>query len=229
MRLDKFVTSASDYSRSEVKRLIKNKTISVNQAVVTNPAQHIKDSDEVYYLDQRLETPTPRYFMLHKPQGCVCANQDSEHQTVLDLIDTPNKSSLQIAGRLDKDTTGLVLITDDGQWNHRVTSPNKKQFKIYRVTLENQIEAEAIEQLEQGVQLNNEKHPTQPAKVSLIDKKIIELSIQEGKYHQVKRMLAAVGNHVVALHRIQIGEIFLDAQLQQGEYRALNNDEVNSI
>lgn len=230
MRLDKYIASVTDYSRAEVKRLLKNKAVLRNENVISNPAEHIDAAcDTIYLHGEALSKPQARYIMLNKPQSTVCATEDSEHPTVIDLIDEPNKEKLQIAGRLDKDTTGLVLITDDGQWNHRVTSPNKACFKTYCVTLANPISQDAITQLESGILLRNESKPTLPAKVVKVGEQRIELSIQEGKYHQVKRMLAAVDNHVVSLHRQQIGSILLDSTLLPGEYRALHQEEIKAF
>lgn len=227
MRLDKYIASVSDYSRTEVKRLLKCKEIEVNGAIAINPALHIHEHNDTITLQgTKLAALAPRYFMLNKPQNTICATEDSEHPTVIDLLDEPNREKLHIAGRLDKDTTGLVLITDDGQWNHRITSPKKACFKTYRVTLATPLNHQAIEQLQNGVMLHNETRPTLAAKVITIDTHTIELSIQEGKYHQVKRMVAAVGNHVEALHRQQIGPIILDHALLEGEYRPLHADEI---
>jgi 16S rRNA pseudouridine516 synthase len=227
MRLDKYIASVTDYSRAEVKRLLKQHAIEINGVITTSPAQHIdENNDDITLHGNKLSALIPRYFMLNKPKGTVCATEDSEHPTVIDLIDEPNKEKLHIAGRLDKDTTGLVLVTDDGQWNHRITSPKKACFKTYRVTLATPLQPDAIKQLTQGITLRNETLPTRPAKVSTIDTHTIELSIQEGKYHQVKRMLAAVGNHVEDLHRQKIGNIHLDSTLVAGEYRSLHADEI---
>lgn len=227
MRLDKYIASVTDYSRTDAKRFIKNKNVTINDGIVTNAAHSVNiDSDQVCLHEETLNSPAPRYFMLHKPIETVCANEDSEHPTIIDLIDEPNAEKLQIAGRLDKDTTGLVLLTDDGKWNHHLTSPRSDCFKTYRVNLAEAITPEAITQLENGILLRNEKQPTQKAKVTLIDDTTIELSIREGKYHQVKRMLAAVGNHVSSLHRLQIGTIVLDDNLEIGEYRPLTHAEI---
>ena len=137
MRLDKYISSVTDFSRAEVKRLIKRGDIDINHITANNPAAHIKDGDQVCLLGETLSSLAPRYFMLHKPVDTICATEDSQHPTVIDLIlDTPKAHQLQIAGRLDKDTTGLVLLTDDGQWNHRVTSPKRECFKTYIVNTE---------------------------------------------------------------------------------------------
>jgi 16S rRNA pseudouridine516 synthase len=227
MRLDKYIASVTDYSRTEVKRLLKQGEITINDCIVSNPAQHIKETQDIVCLDGNVLTQlAPRYFMLNKPKNTVCATEDSEHPTVIDLLNEPNSHQLQIAGRLDKDTTGLVLITDNGQWNHQITAPNKQHFKTYRVTLAEALSDHAIQQLIQGILLKNEKRPTLPAKIVLINDTQIELSIQEGKYHQIKRMMAAVGGHVVELHRQQIAHIILDSSLALGEYRPLTLTEI---
>jgi 16S rRNA pseudouridine516 synthase len=157
----------------------------------------------------------------------VCSTADGEHQTVLDLLFTSNRESLHIVGRLDLDTTGLLLITDDGQWSHRITSPKHQHAKIYHATLTDDISDEAIKRLETGLTLKGEDKPTLPAEVERLDSKTILLTLYEGKYHQVKRMLAAVGNHVERLHREQIGKIILDDGLKAGEWRELSADEIN--
>ncbi len=173
----------------------------------------------------------PRYFMLHKPAGYICANRDGHHPVALDLIHEQRRDSLQIVGRLDIDTTGLVLLTDDGQWNHRITAPASQCAKSYCVELAQPITDSAAKQLCDGVQLEGEKKLTKPAQLAVIDTegRQVRLVIQEGKYHQVKRMLAAVGNHVVSLHRESVGNVVLDAALVAGDYRALTAAEVASI
>jgi len=230
MRLDKYIASVTDFSRTEVKRLIKRGDIEINHITANNPASHIKDDDRVYLLGEQLSALVPRYFMLYKPAETICATEDSQHPTVIDLLaDIPRADQLQIAGRLDKDTTGLVLLTDDGQWNHRVTAPQKGCFKTYLVDTSDNINDEMCSLLESGVMLHNEKRPTLPAKVIKMQPRTIQLSIQEGKYHQVKRMLAAVGNRVCKLHRTQIGPIALDPHLKPGEFRALTAEEASSF
>ena len=167
--------------------------------------------------------------MLYKPQGYVCANSDSQHPTVMSLLFEDELDNLHVAGRLDLDTTGLVLITDDGQWSHRITAPKHKKPKHYQVNLENPIDNQTEELFSQGILLKNELKRTRPATVHRHSDTEIELIIEEGKYHQVKRMFAAVGNQVTALRRCQIGDILLDPELQPGEYRPLNSQEIKSV
>lgn len=229
MRLDKYISTATDYSRKEVKRLLRDGVISVDNTIETNPSRHIRPDQTVSIDDMILAQPGPRYFMLNKPPGYVCATKDSEHPIVIDLLDEPNKDRLQIAGRLDIDTTGLVLITDDGKWNHAVTSPNRDCKKIYAVCTAEDIPTAVIEQFAKGVILEGEHYRTKPAELEIIFANEARLTISEGKYHQVKRMFAAVGNRVLELHRERIGNIILDSELDVGEYRKLTSDEVQSI
>ncbi len=229
MRLDKFLSQNSDSSRSLIQQAIKAGRVSVNGIIAKKGDQKLL-GDETIMLDEKLvEAFKTRYLMLHKPAGYVCANSDSEHPVVVDLIKLPRWQELQIVGRLDIDTTGLVLLTDDGQWNHRITSPRHECDKIYRVTTANPISNATAELFATGVQLHGEKSPTRPAKLELISSHEARLQIHEGKYHQVKRMFAAAGNHVVALHRESIGRIQLDPALAPGEYRALTAAEIESM
>jgi 16S rRNA pseudouridine516 synthase len=228
MRLDKFICHGTGLSRQQVQRAVRAGNVTVNNNVIRKADQQI-DVDDIVKLDgETIEQRKPRYFMLHKPEGYVCANSDGNYPVVLDLLDEDWLDSLQIVGRLDLDTTGLVLLTDDGQWNHRMTAPSRHCSKCYRVKLQMPLSAIAAEQLRGGVLLDNEKKPTQPAQLECVaeQENIWLLTIHEGKYHQVKRMFAAVGNHVLELHRERIGSISLDLALASGEYRALTAAEI---
>ncbi|MNH26135.1 Ribosomal small subunit pseudouridine synthase A [compost metagenome] len=164
--------------------------------------------------------------MLHKPEGYVCSNEDPDHATVFQLLDEPAMGKLHVVGRLDLDTTGLVLITDDGQWSHRITSPRHECAKTYHVWLADPVSEDAISLFADGVFLRNEEDKTRPAQLELLGECEALLTIHEGKYHQVKRMFAAIGNKVVGLHREQIGELVLDEELAPGEYRELTPEEI---
>jgi 16S rRNA pseudouridine516 synthase len=229
MRLDKFIADNTDLSRALVKLALRSKRVMVNGQLVKDASLHLSPEDSVQLDGQSLRAAGPRYFMLHKPVGYVCATVDSDHPTVLDLLGEPNRQALQIAGRLDIDTTGLVLITDDGQWNHRVTSPRHACPKTYHVILAAGLGADAEERLQAGLKLDSEKQLTKPAILERLGSQEVRLTITEGKYHQVKRMFAALGNRVVGLHRECIGAIALDASLQVGKYRPLTEAEINSI
>jgi len=229
MRLDKFISQYSDYSRSQIHAAIKQGRVYINGETAQKGEQKIQGDETIVLDDKRIEAFTTRYLMLHKPTGYVCANTDGQHPTVIDLIDLPHKHNLQIVGRLDVDTTGLVLLTDDGQWNHRITSPRHDCVKTYHVTTADPITESTHEQFLTGVQLHGEKELTRPATLTLITPYSAHLRIQEGKYHQVKRMFAAVGNRVVALHRHAIGNIILDEKLALGQYRPLTQSEINAV
>lgn len=229
MRLDKFLSQYSDYSRSLIQQAVKAGRVMVNDVTAKKGDQKLAGTEIITLDGKSVEAFQTRYLMLHKPVGYVCANSDSEYPVVVDLIRLPRWQELQIVGRLDLDTTGLVLLTDDGQWNHRITSPRSECTKTYRVATANPITIETAALFAAGVQLHGEKTLTRPAQLELISSHEARLKIHEGKYHQVKRMFAAVGNSVVALHRERIGNIELDPILAPGEYRALTADEIKSV
>ena len=229
MRLDKYLTTVTHLSRAESRRILKSSTVTVEGLRVTDPRIHISESAKVAIDGEVLRAATARYFMLHKPLGYISATKDRTQPTVLEWFDEDNLDQLHIAGRLDIDTTGLLLLTDDGQWSHRVTSPNYDCKKTYWLETADPITDEAVEKIEGGIHLDNEKRPTRPAIIEIIDVQTARLTISEGKYHQVKRMLAAVGNKVERLHRERVGDIVLDENLMPGEYRALTGAEVASI
>jgi 16S rRNA pseudouridine516 synthase len=226
MRLDNFIANTTSLSRKEAKRAIRKGKVEHNGRPCRQSSAQVATEDDIRLRGVALVLPGERYLMLNKPEGVVSATTDSQQPTVLDLLPTEMRSGLHIVGRLDRDTTGLLLLTTDGQWSHRVTSPRTGCDKTYRVGLSEPITQEAIELLEAGVLLKSEAAPTQPAGVRIIDDQIIELTIREGRYHQIKRMMAAVGNHAVTLHRSQIGAITLDSALAPGEFRALTLEEI---
>ncbi|WP_193014313.1 MULTISPECIES: 16S rRNA pseudouridine(516) synthase RsuA [Gammaproteobacteria] len=230
MRLDKFLSQQLGISRSLILRELRSGLVTIDGDVVKSGSTKIAPEQEVAY-DGNVLTQIlgPRYFMLNKPIGYVCSTDDPVNPTILYFIDEPLAYKLHAAGRLDIDTTGLVLLTDNGQWSHRITAPKHHCEKTYYVTLEEPIAEGVAEQFQKGVQLNGEKDLTKPATLEIITPTEVKLTISEGKYHQVKRMFAAVGNHVSALHRERIGDITLDETLAEGEYRPLTEEEINSI
>lgn len=228
MRLDKFLAHHLGISRSIINKQLKAAQVTVDDVVVKSGAYQITPENIIKYQDNVIEPIcAKRYFMLNKPQGYVCSTDDPEHPTVLYFIDEPMPEKLHAAGRLDLDTTGLVLLTDDGQWSHRITSPKHHCEKLYIVTVESPLTPELITLFANGLQLHGEKTLTKPAQLTIIDDYHAELVISEGRYHQVKRMFAAAGNRVIALHRQRIGDIELD--IPAGEYRALTAHEIQSI
>lgn len=229
MRLDKFIGNNTNLSRTQIHIAIKQGLIAVNDIVIHKTNAQIQTGDSIFFKGEAITERKPRYLMLHKPAGYVSANSDSEHPTVLDLIDLPFKHDLHVAGRLDIDTTGLVLLTDDGQWNHKVTSPKHHHTKTYLITTADPIDKMAISLFAEGILLHGESKKTLPALLDIIDSHCARLSICEGKYHQVKRMFAALGNRVASLHRERIGAITLTADLPEGKFRQLTRDEINSV
>jgi 16S rRNA pseudouridine516 synthase len=229
MRLDKFLCDALGATRREATKIIKSGEVLVDGEMQKSGAFKLKDDNEVTWQGREIICHGPRYIMLYKPEGFVCSHEDGFNQTAFALLDEIKMEELHFAGRLDADTTGLVLITDDGQWSHRITSPKHKCQKNYRVWLAEPVGNDYIAQFAAGIQLKSETNLTLPAQLEVISDTEVLLTIHEGKYHQVKRMFAALGNKVVGLHRERIGAIELDTELEPGEYRYLTDEEVASI
>jgi 16S rRNA pseudouridine516 synthase len=226
MRLERFLSESLGLTRSQSGKVIRSGEVLVNGAVNKVAATQIGEQDVVSYDGQDLKSTGPRYFMLHKPEGYVCSNDDPDHPNVFFLFEEPALGKLHCAGRLDLDTTGLMLVTDDGQWSHRITSPRHECAKTYRAWLADPVDQAAIQWFAEGVQLRGERALTLPAQLVLVTPTEALLTIHEGKYHQVKRMFAAIGNKVVRLHREQVGALVLDPELAPGEYRELTAAEV---
>lgn len=230
MRLDKFIAEQTNLTRSQAAKELKAGAVTVNGEIIKSGAHKVSEQDEIRYDGERLEwVAAGQYFMLNKPQNCVCSHDDGDYPSVYQFFDYPLSSRLHTAGRLDADTTGLVLLTDDGQWSHRITSPKHHCEKTYLVTLADPVEDFYAEKLREGILLRGEKTPTLPAELEILDDYNVNLTISEGRYHQVKRMFAALGNKVVALHRWRIGHIVLDEQLEEGEYRTLSAEEIGGF
>lgn len=228
MRLDRYLANNSSLSRREVKYAVRDGEVVVDGELASSPSVHVNQHSHIELFGEHLAERGPGYFMLFKPEGVVCANKDRDYSTVFEFI-TEEHPGLHVAGRLDADTTGLVLITGDGNWSHKITSPKHKCVKAYRVSTAEFVTDKMISKLETGVYIGTEKKRTAPAKVEQISEDEILLMITEGRYHQVKQMLSAVGNAVERLHRERIGDINLDSSLAPGEYRALTKAEVESV
>jgi 16S rRNA pseudouridine516 synthase len=230
MRLDRFLSNLPCFNRQQVRLLLAQRRVRVDGACVSDPCLEVREFSRIEVDEQLLQAGrAARYLMLHKPQGCVSATQDPEHRTVLDLIDEADKQELHIAGRLDFNTTGLMLLTNDGQWSRRLTQPQTKLPKIYYVETEQVIEPHYIEKFRQGFYFAFEDLTTLPAELTLIGPRSARLSIVEGRYHQVKRMFGHFDNKVLRLHRECMGPLHLDPGLRPGEYRALYPEEILAI
>ena len=227
MRLDKFLTQAAELTRSEAKQKIKKGSVTVNGEVVKKAEMKVSSEDAICLDGEVVTYEKYRYIMLHKPAGVVSATEDAQCQTVLDLI-TEGRKGLFPVGRLDKDTEGLLLLTNDGALAHNLLSPRKHVDKTYRVRPEKPLSAEDIHRLESGLEIGDDK-PTSPAKAVITEDGDLLLTIHEGRFHQVKRMLQAIGNQVLTLERIRFGSLSLDPALSRGDYRALTEDEIKHL
>ncbi|MEJ6348663.1 pseudouridine synthase [Holzapfeliella sp. He02] len=233
IRLDRFLANSGVGTRAEVKKLIKQKQVKVNDQVVKSANEKLKDDDVVRVNDQVIDALTERYFMFNKPAGVITATQDAQHSTFLQYFQNEvHFEKLVAAGRLDKDTTGLLIVTDDGQFVHEIIHPNKKVPKIYQAKIAGQMTSDDVELFGQGMQFKD--FTAKPATVKTVDllpqnQSVIEVTIHEGKYHQVKRMFQQIGKPVLTLHRLQIGQLQLDEQLNPGDYRALTENELRLL
>lgn len=230
MRVDRFLSNLPRFNRQQVRLLLVEKRVRVDGKIVSDPHAEVREFSRVEVDDEILQTGKPlRHFMLHKPAGCVSATRDPEHRTVLDLIHEPDKDDLHIAGRLDFNTTGLMLVTNDGSWSRRLTQPQTKLPKVYYVETEQDIGPHYAATFSQGLYFAFEDLTTQPAELNVLGRKTARLSIVEGRYHQVKRMFGHFDNKVLRLHRESMGPLRLDPSLKPGEYRALTAAEIELI
>ena len=225
MRLDKFLSNMGVGTRTEVKQRLKKKQVTIDDKVETSPKKQINPELEIVKVnDQKIDFVNKVYLMLNKPKDYISATTDEQHKTVLDLIEGYRYLDLFPVGRLDKDTEGLLLITNDGQFNHELMSPGKHVDKTYEVISQKNITKNDINAFKVGIELN--EGLAKPAKLVQGD----ELNksfviIYEGRYHQVKRMFHAIDNEVLALKRIRIGDLQLDSTLASGEYRHLTQQD----
>ena len=229
MRLDKYLAMAGAGSRKDVKKIIRQKRVFVNGVMTVNDDVHIDPYLDKIELDEKiLDIVLDVYIMLNKPAGVVSATTDEMHKTVLECIDITLPPGCFPVGRLDIDTEGLLLITNDGELSHRLLSPKRKVDKVYYVECKDDVDQLTVQTLQKGVDIDDETL-TLPALVELISEKSLFLTIKEGRYHQVKRMLAACGNQVTYLKRIQMGPLKLDDDLILGSWRFLSETEVKQL
>ncbi|QFT85146.1 Ribosomal small subunit pseudouridine synthase A [Halomonas sp. THAF12] len=230
MRLDRFLSESTEMTRSLAKRALLRGEVEVNGEREKKAARHLAADDRVTWNGERLELVGLRYVMLHKPEGVECTARRGLYPRAMDLIDLPKAERLQTVGRLDVETTGLLLLSDDGQWSHRVTSPKRGCAKVYLATLARPLEGaeaeRAVAAFAEGIELEGDEAPTRPSELEMLDPLHARLTVHEGRYHQVRRMFAAIGNHVEILHRESIGALTLDPELAPGEWRELSAEEV---
>ena len=226
MRLDRFLSNLSRFNRQDARQLISQGRIRLDGLECRDAQAEVREFSRVQLDDELLQAgKAARYFMLHKPVGVVSATCHPEHRTVLDLLDEPDKDDLHLAGRLDLNTSGLLLISNDGLWTRRLTLPGSKQPKVYRVQTEHPITDEYIEVFARGLYFAYEDLTTLPAELEILDSHSARLTLHEGRYHQVKRMFGHFQNKVIGLHRERIGPLDL-GDLPMGHYRALSTEEV---
>lgn len=256
MRLDKYLAESYVGSRKAVRLLIKEAKIKVNNEVILDPVTEVSENDSIVYQEQRVIHPGKHYIMFHKPMGCVTSKKDDSHKTVMEYFPEESRTGLFPVGRLDRDTEGLLLFTNDGEFDYQLMNPKHHVEKRYFFWVLGTLSRESIKQLETGIDIGEFDTITKPAKVEVecsgtyneFENKIpciddfnmkhnryIQevtagyITITEGRKHQVKRMLKAVGCYVVYLKRVQIGTLVLDENLQPGEYRELTKEEVDSL
>ncbi len=239
MRLDKLLAHTGFGTRKEVKKIIKEGYIEVNGDIAKNPGLKVDpDVDEIRVGGERIYYEEFVYFMLNKPAGVISATEDYIHETVIDLLEPADSvQDPHPVGRLDIDTEGLLILTNDGQLTHQLTSPKKKVDKEYYALIEGIVTEEDIMQFEEGIVLQEEEedYTTMPAKLDIVsvdeeaNESEIYVTIQEGKFHQVKRMFHAVGKEVLYLKRVRMNTLKLDEDLPLGEYRRLTEQEIQQL
>jgi 16S rRNA pseudouridine516 synthase len=232
MRIDKLLANMGYGSRKDVKILLKQGVVRIDDQPVKDAKRQINlETERVTVQGEVVEYKPFVYLMMNKPAGVVSATEDKVESTVIDLID-PSYAHYDLfpVGRLDKDTTGLLLLTNDGAFNHALMSPRKHVDKVYIAEVDGEMTADDIRHFAEGVELED-GYTTKPARLELLSKSgrrsTIRLTLSEGKYHQVKRMVAAVGKHVERLERVQIGALELDPTLESGAYRELSEEEID--
>lgn len=232
MRLDKYLADMGVGSRAEVKQYMKKGQVKVNGEVVKSPDVKVSGEDDVTYLDRPVAYVTLEYYMLNKPAGVLSAARDKKCETVVDLIEDAKRKDLFPVGRLDKDTEGLLIISNDGELTHRLLSPKKHVAKVYYAKIDSPVTEEDVRMFKEGIQIHDDLL-AMPAELTILnsneDGAEIELVIYEGKFHQVKKMFEAVGKEVTYLKRLSMGNLKLDETLELGEYRELTREEVEGL
>lgn len=225
-RLDRFISEKCKVNRKSVRLMLAYKRITVDGVIATDIAQLINTFSVILLDNNIIQKNEPLYIMLHKPVGVVCATKDEQHTTVIDLLDetlsSNEKTSLHIVGRLDLNTSGLVLLTNDSRWSEQLTHPNSKVPKHYLVTLQNPLAEDYISAFDKGMYFSYEGITTKPVKLDILSQYQARVILTEGRYHQIKRMFGRFDNPVIALHRESIGDFVLDESLKVGESKLLN-------
>ena len=229
MRLDRFVEKRMACSARTVRFMLARRAILLNGVPAANGLQEITKFCRVEAEGRLLRACEPIYLMMHKPRGCVSATKDVRLPTVLSLIDLPGKEQLHLAGRLDFNTTGLLLLANDGRWSSTITHPQTRNPKTYLVETRDEITTDYVSKFAEGIYFGFENLTTLPAQLKILSPTTAEITLFEGRYHQVKRMFGFFRNKVISLHRLSVGSIALDVNLGPGAYRPLTGAEVASF
>ncbi|MFK0569603.1 pseudouridine synthase [Endozoicomonas sp.] len=228
-RLDRFLAKQLQVSRKQVRLILLANRLTVDDALVRDMDYQLDEFHQVALDGQLLRGDRPRYIMMHKPVGVVCATKDDIHPTVLDLLPEEDRCGLHIVGRLDLNTSGLVLLTNDSRWSRELMTPDRHVPKEYQVTLKNPLSREYIPSFRDGMYFGYEDVTTLPATLEILGPHLAKVILVEGKYHQIKRMFGRFRNPVVGLHRSRVGNLTLDIDLPPGQWRCLTEAEVVTL
>ncbi|MDK8463586.1 pseudouridine synthase [Marinobacter sp. SS13-12] len=230
MKLSRILSNQNGVSRKQANALIAAGAVTINGVACREAAREVDRFSTVTCRGKVIQPGEPAcYLMLHKPAGYLSATSDEVHKTVMELINHNLHTGLHIAGRLDRASTGLLVMTNDGAWSRRLTEPEIRIPKVYRVSTASAISPETAERFAEGIWFQFEQLRTSPAQIELLGEREARITIYEGRYHQVKRMFHAVGNRVTTLHRERMGNIHLDGSLTTGAYRPLTETEISSV
>jgi 16S rRNA pseudouridine516 synthase len=228
-RLDRHLSEHLDIKRSDVRLLLAQRRVQVDGNTATDINQVISRFSVVHCDGRRTASETARYLMLNKPSGVVSATVDDRHRTVIDLLDQPWKDQLHIVGRLDFNTTGLLLLTNDGHWSRKLSLPGSKLKKRYRVQVEKPLSQDQVDGFQRGLYFDYEGITTLPVDLKILSEFEAEVVLVEGRYHQIKRMFGQFDNKVLSIHRFAVGSLMLDAALALGESRDLASAEIEAL
>lgn len=227
MKLSRILSNQNGVSRKQANALVASGTVTVDDCICREPAREVNRFNTVACAGRVIQQgDQARYLMLHKPAGYLSATADVVHKTVMELIDPELRKDLHIAGRLDRASTGLLILTNDGSWSRKLTEPRVKLPKVYRVTTVDPVSTDTIERFAKGIWFEYEQLTTSPAQLEPLGANESRVTIYEGRYHQIKRMFHATGNRVTSLHRERMGTIALDPMLEPGEFRELTTREI---
>ena len=232
MRLDKYLADMKVDTRSNLKKAIRKSAVTVNGEIERDPGRHVSETDLICYEGRQIRYEAMQYYLMNKPKGLVSATEDRHQKTVIDLLPEDSRKDLFPVGRLDKDTTGLLLITNDGDLAHRLLQPGKHVDKTYIALVDGKILDKHVKAFAKGLVMD-EDWTALPAKLTLLSEEaegsLAEIVIREGKFHQIKRMFEVIGMEVLELTRVKMGPLELDPDLEEGEYRKLSEEELREL